>query len=338
MNQALLSTTIKGHRYFSTENNDNNNNKSSSSSWNISSSSLGEQSIESLFSFNAIQEQQQDEKEDNEKKQEEEEDNRLLDEEGNSLSDVLGWRTRFNSSNRAVHIPSFHLENMSAHVKSPDHAFGDLIATSGITDDMLASLIALKDLDDVPGLPPLSAIVDMYYEKNTRVDRQGRAYGTGKRKCSIARVWIEPGEGKFLINDYQFDVFFPMLDQRAALLRPLTGTKTLGLLDINCTVKGGGVSDDDDDDDVSKSWGDFLAGNADNNNNHGIFEISESVRDEKEENRLLDEEAKSLSNLLNVHNINSLISSKKLWISLNQITSHGSYFFKDIVETVGDYV
>ncbi|GJV89420.1 28S ribosomal protein S9, mitochondrial [Tanacetum coccineum] len=104
----------------------------------------------------------------------------------------------------------------------------------------------------------------MHYEKNTRkstradierqkqeeianarvrqVDSQGRAYGTGKRKCSIARVWIEPGEGKFIINDNQFDVYFPMLDQRAALIRPLTETKTLGLLDINCTVKGGGVS------------------------------------------------------------------------------------------------
>ncbi|GJT14277.1 30S ribosomal protein S9, mitochondrial [Tanacetum coccineum] len=146
----------------------------------------------------------------------------------------------------------------------PDHAFGYLIAASGITDDMLDSLMALKDIDDVPGLPPLSTIEDMHSEKNTRkftradierqkqeelanahlrqVDSQGRAYGTGKRKCSIARVWIEPGEGKFLINDNQFDVYFPMLDQRAALLRPLTETKTLGLLDVNCTVKVGGVS------------------------------------------------------------------------------------------------
>nr|GEU96553.1 30S ribosomal protein S9, mitochondrial [Tanacetum cinerariifolium] len=83
---------------------------------------------------------------------------------------------------------------------------------------MLDSLMALKDLDDVPGLPPLSAIEDMRYKKNSRkstradierqkqeeianalvrqVDSQGRAYGTGKRKCSIARVWIEPGEDK----------------------------------------------------------------------------------------------------------------------------------------------
>ncbi|GKC85645.1 hypothetical protein Tco_1141362 [Tanacetum coccineum] len=48
-----------------------------------------------------------------------------------------------------------------------DRAFGDLIAISGITDDMLDSLMALKDLDDVPGLPPLSTIEDMHYGNNT---------------------------------------------------------------------------------------------------------------------------------------------------------------------------
>ena len=146
----------------------------------------------------------------------------------------------------------------------PNRAFGDLIAASGITDAMLDSLIALKDLEGVEGLPPLSEIEDMRYEKNTRkstraeierlkqeevaktrvrqVDEKGRAYGTGRRKCSIARVWVQPGDGKFMINDKQFDVYFPMLDHRAALLRPFTETKTLGLWDVNCTVKGGGLS------------------------------------------------------------------------------------------------
>lgn len=129
---------------------------------------------------------------------------------------------------------------------------------------MLDSLITLKDLEGVQGLPPLSEIEDMRYEKNTRkssradierqkqeevanarvrqVDQKGRAYGTGKRKCSIARVWIQPGEGQFVVNDKQFDVYFPMLDHRAALLRPFSETKTLGLWDVSCTVKGGGIS------------------------------------------------------------------------------------------------
>ncbi|XVF75952.1 hypothetical protein PTKIN_Ptkin13bG0228500 [Pterospermum kingtungense] len=155
-------------------------------------------------------------------------------------------------------------KQLTAVLKGPNRAFGDLIAASGITDAMLDSLIALKDLEGVDGLPPLSVIEDMRYQKNTKkssraeierqkleemakarvrqVDDKGRAYGTGRRKCSIARVWVQPGGGKFFVNDKEFDVYFPMLDHRAALLRPFSETKTLGLWDINCTVKGGGVS------------------------------------------------------------------------------------------------
>ncbi|KAF0907350.1 hypothetical protein E2562_015848 [Oryza meyeriana var. granulata] len=149
-------------------------------------------------------------------------------------------------------------------LKGPNRAFGDLIGASGITEDMIASLILLKDVRGVPGLPPLEEIEDRAIEKMNatssraeverqkqeeidkarvrKVDEKGRAYGTGKRKCSIARVWIQPGDGKFIVNDKQFDAYFPILDHRADLLRPFTVTKTLGLWDVTCTVKGGGVS------------------------------------------------------------------------------------------------
>ncbi|KAF5739693.1 ribosomal protein S5 domain 2-like superfamily protein [Tripterygium wilfordii] len=155
-------------------------------------------------------------------------------------------------------------QQLTAVLKGPNRAFGDLIAASGITNAMLDSLIALKDLEGIEGLPPLSEIEDMRYEKNTRkssradierlkqeeiakarvrqVDDKGRAYGTGRRKCSIARVWVQPGDGKFIVNDKEFDTYFPMLDHRASLLRPFSETKTLGLWDVKCTVKGGGVS------------------------------------------------------------------------------------------------
>ncbi|XP_042379502.1 30S ribosomal protein S9, mitochondrial-like [Zingiber officinale] len=149
-------------------------------------------------------------------------------------------------------------------LEGPKHAFGDLTEASGITDDMIDSLIILKDVTGVPGLPPLKEIQEEAIAKmnatSTRteierkkqeeiaksrvrqVDEKGRAYGTGRRKCSVARVWIKPGDGTFIVNDKQFDVYFPILDHRAELLRPFTVTKTLGLWDVNCTVKGGGVS------------------------------------------------------------------------------------------------
>ncbi|KAM1225067.1 hypothetical protein ACFX2G_044826 [Malus domestica] len=74
------------------------------------------------------------------------------------------------------------------------------------------------------------------------LDDKGRAYGTGRRKCSVARVWIQPSNGKFTINDKQFDAYLPMLDHRSALFRPSSKTKTLGIWDINYTVQGGGTT------------------------------------------------------------------------------------------------
>ncbi|CAJ2672492.1 unnamed protein product [Trifolium pratense] len=156
------------------------------------------------------------------------------------------------------------VKDLTAILEGPKRAFGDLITASGITEEMLESLIALKDFEGIEGLPPLSDIENIRYEKNTKkstraeierlkqeeaakarvkqVDDKGRAYGTGRRKCSIARVWVQPGDGKFMVNDKEFDVYFPMLDHRATLLRPFSETKTLGLWDVLCTVKGGGVS------------------------------------------------------------------------------------------------
>ncbi|XP_028757959.1 30S ribosomal protein S9, mitochondrial-like, partial [Neltuma alba] len=155
-------------------------------------------------------------------------------------------------------------KQLTAVLKGPNCAFGDLVAASGITDEMIDSLMALKDFEEVDGLPPLREIEDMRYEKSTKkstraeierqkqeeaakarvrkVDEKGRAYGTGRRKCSVARVWVQPGDGKFIVNDKEFDVCFPMLEHRATLLRPFSETKTLGLWDVDCTVKGGGVS------------------------------------------------------------------------------------------------
>jgi small subunit ribosomal protein S9 len=149
-------------------------------------------------------------------------------------------------------------------ISGPNRAFGDLIEASGITDGMIDSLILLKDVRDVPGLPPLREIEDEAIQNMSvtssraeverqnqeaiakarvrQVDEKGRAYGTGKRKCSIARVWIKPGDGKFIVNEKEFDAYFPILDHRAELLRPFNVTDTLGRLDVTCTVKGGGVS------------------------------------------------------------------------------------------------
>ncbi|KAL9276098.1 hypothetical protein ACSQ67_026357 [Phaseolus vulgaris] len=78
----------------------------------------------------------------------------------------------------------------------------------------------------------------MRYERNTRKSSRGEMERLKQEEAAKARV--KQVDDK--VNDKEFDVYFPMLDHRATLLRPFSKTKTLGLWDVNCTVKGGGVS------------------------------------------------------------------------------------------------
>lgn len=66
-------------------------------------------------------------------------------------------------------------------------------------------------------------------------------YGTGKRKTSIARVWMRPGEGKFTVNERTLENYFPLETAKAMIFQPLELTGTLGQFDIAVNVHGGGI-------------------------------------------------------------------------------------------------
>lgn len=74
------------------------------------------------------------------------------------------------------------------------------------------------------------------------VDRLGRAYATGKRKCSIARVWLWQGQGAMSINGQTLDHYFHTMQGRLDVLAPLALTENLGKFDVRATVKGGGTT------------------------------------------------------------------------------------------------
>jgi len=79
------------------------------------------------------------------------------------------------------------------------------------------------------------------FKKVRELDALGRGYGTGRRKTSVARVWLRVGSGQILVNDKNFiDYFQPI--QRKSVLEPFIETKTAGCYDVMCTVKGGGIS------------------------------------------------------------------------------------------------
>jgi small subunit ribosomal protein S9 len=69
-----------------------------------------------------------------------------------------------------------------------------------------------------------------------------RAYGTGRRKCSIARVRLQPGEGKIEVNRRPVDEFFPRPTLKMVLTQPLKVVGMEGKLDVMANVSGGGSS------------------------------------------------------------------------------------------------
>jgi small subunit ribosomal protein S9 len=91
-----------------------------------------------------------------------------------------------------------------------------------------------------PSAPPASpiALVDV----QPKIDEQGRAYATGKRKNAVARVWIRPGSGKIEVNGRDSPVYFARPVLRMLISQPFVVADRLGQFDVWCTVKGGGLS------------------------------------------------------------------------------------------------
>jgi small subunit ribosomal protein S9 len=69
-----------------------------------------------------------------------------------------------------------------------------------------------------------------------------RTYGTGRRKSSVARVWLRPGEGKIEVNDRPVDEFFPRPTLKMLLAQPLKVVGMEGKFDVLANVSGGGAS------------------------------------------------------------------------------------------------
>lgn len=78
--------------------------------------------------------------------------------------------------------------------------------------------------------------------RERKVDSLGRSYATGKRKNSIARVWIKKGTGKFDINGRDLKNYFGREILTVIVKQPLVATKNENKFDIKATVTGGGLS------------------------------------------------------------------------------------------------
>jgi small subunit ribosomal protein S9 len=97
--------------------------------------------------------------------------------------------------------------------------------------------MSMADLQSLQDLQP--EVAPVYVQK---LDGQGRAYATGKRKDAVARVWLSRGGGRIIINDKDFTAYFARPVLQMVVEQPIVAAARTGQYDIRATVAGGGLS------------------------------------------------------------------------------------------------
>ena len=78
--------------------------------------------------------------------------------------------------------------------------------------------------------------------KKIKLDFKDSKYATGRRKKSIAKVWVKKGSGNIHVNGIKMVDYFKKLNLQMAIFRPLTVVQRKNEFDVRCSVKGGGLS------------------------------------------------------------------------------------------------
>ena len=79
-------------------------------------------------------------------------------------------------------------------------------------------------------------------KKKIKFDFKDSKYATGRRKTSIAKVWLKKGSGNFYVNEKKMIEYFKKANLQTAIIRPLSLVKRENEFDVRCSVKGGGLS------------------------------------------------------------------------------------------------
>ncbi|MEJ0092004.1 MAG: 30S ribosomal protein S9 [Methylocella sp.] len=107
---------------------------------------------------------------------------------------------------------------------------------------MAETLSSLQDLKTATAAAAADAVQQEAPRYVQKLDPQGRAYATGKRKNAVARVWIKPGSGKVVVNGRSLEIYFARPVLRMILQQPLGAAKRVDQYDMMVTVAGGGLS------------------------------------------------------------------------------------------------
>jgi small subunit ribosomal protein S9 len=107
----------------------------------------------------------------------------------------------------------------------------------------MAERKSLADLGQAMGVAPAaSGAATASAPVKPKLDAQGRAYATGRRKNATSRVWVKRGKGKITVNGKPIETYFARPVLRMLVQQPLITANRATELDIECTVAGGGLS------------------------------------------------------------------------------------------------
>ena len=101
---------------------------------------------------------------------------------------------------------------------------------------------ATRTLSDLRDLARTVAPEPEIAPPRPKLDGQGRAYATGRRKDAVARVWVKPGAGRVTVNGRDIDTYFARPVLRMIINQPFVVASRVQQFDVVCTVAGGGLS------------------------------------------------------------------------------------------------
>jgi small subunit ribosomal protein S9 len=127
------------------------------------------------------------------------------------------------------------LADLAALTNQPTPAQAETPAPAPVaasTEEATESTVAAPVAPPQPTMPLCEQIID----------KQGRAYATGRRKDAVARVWLKPGSGKITVNGRDQEVYFARPTLRLVISQVFGVADRADQYDVVCTVKGGGLS------------------------------------------------------------------------------------------------
>ena len=121
-------------------------------------------------------------------------------------------------------------------------SLSDLANLTGAAAPAAAPAPAADGGADAAPAAPAAPETPMAPLREQQLDKQGRAYATGRRKDAVARVWLKPGSGKIIVNGRDQEVYFARPTLRLVINQPFDVAERRDQYDVIATVIGGGLS------------------------------------------------------------------------------------------------